>query len=143
LEIAKLLWDNFKICCKTEFIYSYRHLDVIQWLLSVCPELDVYAKRHLLLKCACYYNCITVVAWLVDNYYTSYPYIKFNNYTDFSYGIRDILINYNLINPSTLDEHDLNYYLQKTNGFVPQEFVNQYNKQVKIRGQHTKPALRE
>jgi hypothetical protein len=93
------------------------------------------------LACANYRT--DTVEWIVENYYKSYQYIDFDKYAKFANPIKDILIQYNLIDPSTLSETDLDYYLQKTNGFVPQEFVNQYNKQVKIRGQHTKPALRE
>jgi hypothetical protein len=143
LDMAKWLFETFQLYCTNAFTCSYRDLDIIKWMLSICSEIDIYAKNNLLIKRACFYNGIDTVKWLVENYYQSYPYIKFDNYSEYAFEIKDILIEYNLIDPSTLTEPDLDYYLQKTNGVVPPDFVNQYNNPVKIRGQHTKPALRE
>jgi hypothetical protein len=143
LNMIKWLWYTFKPDPNTVFMNSYKDLKIVTWLLSECSEIDVYANNNSFINSACIHNCTDTVTWICENYYKSYSYIKFDEYSEFESEIKDILIEYNLIDPSTLDEHDLDYYLQKTNGFVPQGFVNQYNKPVKIRGHHTKPALRE
>jgi hypothetical protein len=143
LNVVKWILDKFKPNPTDAFMGSWFHLDCLKLLLSNYSELDVYSYNHYLIRGACAYNCKDTVIFLVENYYKFYPYIKLDDYARFESEIKDILINYNLIDPSTLTEPGLDYYLLKTNGVVPEDFVNKYNKPVKIRGQHTKPALRE
>jgi hypothetical protein len=116
LDMAKWLWDQFKPYCPNAFINSCKYLDVVKWLLSICPDIDVYEHNDMFLIVSCVVNSTNTVAWIVENYYKSHPYIKIDEYDELEREIQDILIEYNLIDPATLNESDLD--LQKINRFL-------------------------
>ena len=118
------------------------NLEVAQWLHSQGANISAQNDRAIINSC--YKGHINIVEWLIDIHYKYGGYIKFDKYTYFSDDIQNLLIDNNLIDPSTLSREDLKYYLVRTDNFVPQDFTTPHEGfTVKYRGKHTKPALRE
>jgi ankyrin repeat protein len=121
-------------------------LILAQYILAQNPTIDILSNKLVpneILFITCKRGYIDIVKWLIDIHYKSYKYIDFHKYNRFAYDIKNVLIEHDLIDPSTLDEIELTKYLYKTKNVVPPDFINKYDKPVKIRGKHTKPALRE
>ena len=118
------------------------HLELAIWLYEL--GVNIADQHNLALKGSCYYNNINIVKWLIDIYYKYGSYIYFENYTSCKDEIKNLLIDNNLIDPSTLSEADLAYYLARTDNFVPSDFTTPHEGfNVKYRGKHTKAAPRE
>ena len=118
------------------------HLKVAQWLHSLGANIS--AQNNIAIISSCYNDNINIVEWLIDIHYKYGSYIKLKYYTDYSNDIKNILIDNNLINPSTLSKDDLAYYLARTDNVVPPDFTTKNSSiTVKYRGKHTKPAHRE
>jgi ankyrin repeat protein len=133
----------------TAIIYACAngHLAVAQWLYSLGA--DILAQDNKAIILACQYDGAVgvrspIVEWLIDIHYKYGGYIQFDSYERFTNEIKNLLIDNNLINPSTLSENDLAYYLARTGNVVPPDFTTTHTRfTVKYRGNHTKTAPRE
>lgn len=108
--------DNFNTIDKIFYITLQEgHLHVIQWIISIFPEFNIYADNDKILKYSCMTSSCSMVRWIVEQYYKSSSYIKFDKYHLYYSRIKDILIKYNLIDPLTLDKDDIKYYKETKN----------------------------
>ena len=105
----------------------YGNFELAQWLWSLNLNITSISNNRVI------FSNIDMIQWLISigvkldiNFKSQYNEIK------------DLLIG--VIDPSTLELEDLQYYLAHTNNVVPKGFKNKYNLKVSERGTRTKPA---
>jgi hypothetical protein len=147
LDDAKWLYSicvdiSYKNNCAILFACQNGYLDMAKWLYSVGAEITEPDNEPFLATCLG--DAVNVIEWLIDIHYKYGGYIEFEQYGLYKDKIKNVLIDNNLVNPSTLSREDLTYYLARTDNFVPPDFTTQHEGfTVKYRGKHTKPAYRE
>jgi hypothetical protein len=138
LNVAKLLRsEGVNIYAQDNMAFiracKYGHLDVARWLYSL--EVNISDQNNRAFISACKNNRFKVVEWLIDIHYKYGGYIKSNDYTYYINDIKNLLIDNNLVNPSTLSKNELQYYLARTDNFVPPDFTTPHTDLVvKYRG---------
>ena len=143
------LYNTFATIC------IENNINIAKRLWKRYPNIDIYKNMHHILITACIKSNVDMVSWIVSTAYNSHKYVSFlieywdggefagwrDVYTEFSNEIKDILIEYNLVNPVYLSRDDVLYYLSRTNNVIPDTILFT-DIPVHKRGKCTKPAIR-
>lgn len=80
LETAKWVFGKYSSVTQIKFInnvfyLSYEHVAVLEWLLRMCPKINVFANNHELFNLVCLCGIVETMDWMVKKYPLVYDYI--------------------------------------------------------------------